>query len=199
MHDSDESLNKAYQASQKANQAPDNIKKAVLRANSRRNQKPASSRTWYDWATAYAASLAIAVLIGFLGFHHWSQQIWQPAPSLEITTIMHGYTDGELEPNTLTPSLRNKQALGWQAYQQQQLASSIIHNNVATLVKADNDWVLQDCEQNLIKISPQLISQLLNQHRLPTDVKPGDALQIAFNQQGFIVEIAAAGVPLQCG
>lgn len=199
MHDSDESLNKAYNAHKKANPAPHSIKTAILSSNTRRNQKSAKTRSWYDWATAYAATFAIALLVGVLGFHHWSQHIWQPSTSLEVTTVMHGYTDNDALADSTESDLRAKQALGWQAYQQQQLASTIIHNNMATLVKADNDWVLQDCHQNLIKISPQLITKLLNQHRLPAQAKPGDALQIAFNQAGFIVEIAAAGVPLQCG
>lgn len=70
-----------------------------------------------------------------------------------------------------------------------------------TLVKADNDWYITSCnDEVLVQIKHSLLSDLKGKHAVESGLNTGDMLAMAHNGKGQIIALKHAGAGVrQCG
>ena len=185
---SDLDLSELYNKRKQKHRAPASIKRAVLIENRHSTSfLPSLNRLT---GVAIAASLLLLVSLVVV-----QQRDWQyGTPTVEYTLVeIHSL---DQNPVAVAENVRQKNAQHYANYLLQEQILARHHRKSAVLNVASQGWELATCEQELVKISAELVASLQQLDRVGTQFKTGDFVSIDFDKNGLIVGIyPAASLP----
>lgn len=179
---SEQKLNALYQQRKAQNPAPTSIKRQVLV----KNQSVISSQQIWRRITHVAVAASTLLLFGLVYWHHYS---WQDDKQ-QIST-MH-YTSIELHslaPSKQSDAISERYAKHYNNYLSQQQILAFHHKKQAVLQQMHDGWQLQTCDQQVVKVSRDLIDALRNIHQIEGTFKTGDHVEMMFDKSGLILGI----------
>ena len=183
MNESDD-LNECYARSKSKYTPPSRLKRAVL--NEATKAQPNHTDKMKPWGALMVAAVTGILLFNIVIFDREVRQ--EPVAALpDFESVeWHGYEDKLL---SRFEQLQLKQEQHYQDYQHT-LAVTAQHTvRLATIQQIDGEWALLDCDQNLIKISEELVAQLGQDNKLDGRFTVGDSVRLALNQDGYILNI----------
>jgi len=144
-------------------------------------QKESLSK-YKPWGALMAAAMAGIALFNIVVFNVKVNQ----APTEWVSVEWHGY---ETTTQTNKEKLVAQKVKHYQNYQNAKTVAALQSTRPATIQSINGDWALLDCEQNMIKISEQLVAHLKQQNRVSVSLAEGDTVQLALNSDGYILRI----------
>lgn len=141
---------------------------------------------------AIAAGTVLLISLIAVQLHQIRQPVTQIA---QATIVIHsigsqGATDKD--------SLSQRYSQHYQDYLKKKALLASHHQKSAVLSQFDDGWELTTCDQELVKISSELIETLKKMDVVNTSLKTGDSVKVRFNVAGLIVGIEPSPAPLQC-
>jgi hypothetical protein len=206
MSDDDKSLNveldNIYRAHKGNTQAPRYIKKQVMAAAHKASQdKP---KFWQNtqWLSALATVAVFAVLVNMFVIRKGTFDLFdtvslKPPKKEFVVGVVHRLAS---EPDVMTAKDERQQKLDkiYLNYQQQKLAFASHHQQGAQLVAVSDGWSLKTCDDEIVQITPQLVSLFVDWEQIESDIMLGDQVDIAFDSHGRITKISRVNETMQC-
>ncbi|WJG09766.1 hypothetical protein [Aliiglaciecola sp. LCG003] len=179
-----------YQGRKNKIQSPSSVKRRVL-------QDANKGSNWYSMLNrfqhvAIAAGTLLLISLVALQFH----QLQNPIEELSYTTVELHSLDGEKGADF--GQIRRLYSQHYNDYLQQKAFLALHHQKSAILQQLDDGWELKTCNQELVKISKQVVETLQKMNLVGMSLKSGDSVQIAFNASGLIVGLHPSKIPLVC-
>lgn len=184
MNDHNDPLAEQYQQHKRNHPAPDKLRRFVLQKNQHHGRKASASQQFRQWQLA---SAAVVALIAFIGIWGTSKTLIQlPATSVDVAMVQyHGFDTSK----SGQPDFHAKKVRQFTAYQQRQLIVMSRYQQPATVIATGDGLILSSCNENIIALSDSLVANLHKKNSIPGDLAPGDVVDIAFNQDGYILEL----------
>ncbi|WP_414828838.1 hypothetical protein [Alteromonas sp. H39] len=184
MTDQHDPLAKQYQQHKRHYPAPDKLRRYVLQKNSHHARKVSSPLPLRQWQLAAAAVVAIIAFIGIWGTS--ITLVTPPGTVVDVAMVQyHGFdTSTGKQPDFSAQKVRE-----FTAYQQRQLIVSSRYQQPATVLTVGDTLVLSNCNEDIIALSDSLVATLHEKKSIPDTLSPGDIVDIAFNQDGYIIEL----------
>jgi len=188
---SDDLLNQLYRQRKNQHLAPASIKRALLT----KHQSMLNTQQIWRRIGHVAVAASTLLLCGLVYWHYYAWQINEPQISaIQYTTIeLHS-----LAPAKQSDDLTERYAKHYSDYLSQQNILAMHHTKQAVLRQTEGDWQLQTCDQQLVKISPELIKALRNIHQIDEDLKDGDKVELVFDKTGIILGISHSKTYRHC-
>lgn len=191
-HEPDElKISRLYDARKQRYQAPAASKRVVLRHHQASHK---ASTTWLNRFQMLAIASATILLVSLVAINHYSMQ-HSDAPIKYTWVEIHSMED---EATDQFANIRHRYSTLYNDYLQQQHVLLTHHNRNALLSQLDDGWELRTCDNELVKISRELVAQLTQMNLVSDTLKSGDRVNIEFNQSGLIVGIFANKNLPQC-
>lgn len=183
-------MSELYQARKTKHKATSSMKRSVLK---QLEQGPSwlSAMNRIQHVAIAAGTLLLISLIA-MQLH----EIRQPTVDIAHATIESHNIDTGSSDNGNT--LSQRYAKHYQDYLMQKALLASHHQKSGILSQYDDGWELVTCEQELVKISQELVDTLMKMDVINASLKTGDSVKIAFNVSGLIVGIEPSAAPLQC-
>ncbi|MDO6694840.1 hypothetical protein Q4574_16200 [Aliiglaciecola sp. 3_MG-2023] len=160
-------------------------------------QSTESKSKLYGWFSNFQHLTFATATILLLGLVAWqSYELRQSPDTLRYTSVEIHNIDEQSSQDYRQISQRYQQH--YQDYLQQKALLASHHQKSAILTQFENGWELRTCDQELVKISKQLIDTLQQMNLINGNFKTGDSVEIAFNVSGLIVGIHANKTLLKC-
>jgi hypothetical protein len=188
---SDETLNRLYQQRKAQNAAPAGIKRQVLA----KHQAAMTSQQIWRRMTHVAVAASTLLLCGLVFWHHYSwQSVEQEIATTNYTTIeLHS-----LAPSKQSDAISERYAKHYNNYLSQQQVLAFHHKKQAVLQQTEDGWQLQTCDQQIVKVSQDLIDALRNIHQIEGTFKNGDNVEMRFDKSGLILGIKPSAKLAHC-
>ncbi|GAA6186809.1 hypothetical protein [Aliiglaciecola sp. NS0011-25] len=160
-------------------------------------QSTESKSKLYTWFHHFQRATFATGTILLLGLVAWqSYELRQSPETLRYTSVEIHNIDDQQSQDYSQISQRYQQH--YQDYLQQKALLASHHQKSAILSQFENGWELRTCDNELVKISKQLIETLQQMNLINGNFKSGDSVEIAFNVSGLIVGIHANKTLLKC-
>ncbi|MGO4891695.1 hypothetical protein [Flavobacterium sp. W21_SRS_FM6] len=188
---SDDELKRLYQQRKTQNPAPAGVKRHVLA------QHQSSINHEKVWRRLTQVALAASTLLLF-GLVFWHQYSWQ---NLEPQLAAEQYTTIELHslaPRKQSDAISERYAKHYNNYLTQQQVLAFHHKKQAVLQQMDDGWQLQTCDQQVVKVSQELINALRNIHQIEGTFSTGDKVEMMFDKTGLILGIKPSAKLAHC-
>ena len=174
-------LSQLYQRRKARSSSPSSIKRKIM-------EHEVFKPKWHQWfsrTSTLALGLSTLLLIGLVYVQH---------TNLNQANSTHTYTMVEIHnlaptEQPLSEHVRHRYAQHYNDYLKQKQVFAMTHHKPAIIEKMDGEWALTTCQQELVKISDELIQALRQLDSIDTTLREGDAVQIAFDQSGIILGI----------
>jgi hypothetical protein len=194
-HDKDTDLTELYQQRKELYKAPSSVKKHIIRAAKKKNTIGFTELNLVNWTKGISVAAATVLLISLIAIrnndNHWFNQ-----KSVEVSLVeIHSLND---EKVPLSQSIRVKYAYNYHEYLSQQQTLASHHRKNALLRLTEEGWELTTCDDELLKISAELVRTLINVNRIEKQVENGDRVDIIFDQDGHIISILQANTLPHC-
>lgn len=141
-----------------------------------------------------AIAAGTLLLVGLVALQ--SYELRQAGPEIEYTSVqIHSLESDQKQDYAQIKVLYDQHR---DDYLKQKVILASHHKKAAFLSQFDDGWELKTCDQELVKISSELVQILKEMKLINPQIKRGDSVQIAFNVNGLIVGIEPAKNNLQC-
>lgn len=177
-----------YQKQKQQTKLPAHIKNRVMRA-ARQEQteaKPNLLQQW-NWLLAVGCVTGLFLLFELVSYSRLPFEDNHQYTQVHIHKL-------EQEPFTSAsqqPGYNQKIEQFQYAYQQRQQQNYAFHRKQkARLINNQGSWELATCDDQLIKISSQLMAELFKQRKVEEQLLPGNPVVIEFDQRGRIIRIS---------
>ncbi|MDO6566068.1 hypothetical protein Q4561_03270 [Alteromonas sp. 1_MG-2023] len=223
MNDENEQFRHAYQQSKSQYKVPSRIKRSVLNNASGHSYSHFWQKlgVWHkEWFAFTAAAFVLVLLIGIYDFKSQvnegfdvadnglvgNEALNNKAKGISLNTTKFGPIEVTLEVHGFKDEIANVQVADYskkytaysRAYEQQLATFKAVSTRVATLTNVDNQWTLVDCTSKRITLSDSLVASMREHQRIATGIEIGDQVALAFNQNGFILNITRSTIPKMC-
>lgn len=149
---------------------------------------------WFHRVGQIAIAASTLLLISLVAFEQY--KLNKPDSAQEYTLVeLHSL---EEDAGSLSANMRHKYAQHYNAYLEQQQMFARHHKKSAVLSQFDNGWELQTCDQELVKISDELVEALHRMDTIEMSLKPGDLVDITFDKSGIILGIRRSNRAAMC-
>lgn len=176
----DSQLQDLYQQRKRAHKAPSRIKKHVL-LKAKRNARKSESSPWMN-AAALAATLIICVWFAV------NVPVNEPSPDNVALVEFHSLS-GENKSGD-NPVDRVFEYAKLQKDFQNSRNKKLAPPQIAEIMTIDEDeWLLKTCNNELLRVSSELIASLSEQQLVTPDLNSGEAVMLALNDEGYILDI----------
>jgi hypothetical protein len=176
-------LSELYQQRKQAHRAPRSIKQ-FLQANN------TDANTWsyfFNRIGGVAAAAGILLLVGLVVVQ--KQNFDQPIYNESYSVIeLHSL---DIQKQSLNDNVRSRYAKHYNDFLKQKQVLAKHHSKAAVLKQFDDGWELTTCNQELVKISNELVSALREIDRVSNTLKTGDWVGVDFDRNGIIIAIIA--------
>lgn len=184
MTDQHDPLAEHYQQHKRHHPAPDKLRRYVLQKNSHHTRKASTPLAMRQWQLAAAAVVAIIAFVGIWGTS--LSLVSHPGTLVDVAMVQyHGFDTSD----TTQPDFRAKKTRQFTAYQQRRLIVLSRYQQPATVIAVGQTLVLSSCNEDIIALSDSLVATLHETNSMPDVLTPGDTVDIAFNQDGYIIEL----------
>ncbi len=184
MSDQHDPLAEQYQQHKRHHPAPDKLRSFVLQKNRHQQRHVYSRFPLRQWQLGAAVAIAIFAFVSIWGTSR--TLTGQPDSAVDVAIVQyHGFDESSITQ----PDFRASQIRQFTAYQQRQLIVMSRYQQPATVVATGQSLILSSCDEDIIALSDSLVAALLQTNRIPQDLSPGDSVEIAFNQDGYIIEL----------
>lgn len=187
----DEELQRLYQQRKAQYVAPAGLKRHLLT----KHQSLMSSQKIWRRITHVALAASTLLLFSLVVWHH---NTWQ---SLDQQIATTNYTSIELHslaPSKQSDDISERYAKHYKNYLSQQQVLAFHHKKQAVLQQTEGGWQLQTCEQQVVRVSQDLINALRNIHQIEGNFKTGDQVEMMFDKTGLILGIKPAQKLAHC-
>jgi hypothetical protein len=188
---SDEKLASLYQQRKAQYVAPAGIKRQVLV----KHQTLLSNQQIWRRITHVAVAASTLLLCGLVFWHHYS---WQSMEQQIATTHYTSIELHSLAPSKQSDAISERYATHYNDYLSQREILAFHHQKQAILQQTDNGWQLQTCDQQVVKVSQDLINALRNIHQIEGTFKTGDHVALMFDKTGLILGIKPSPKLVHC-
>lgn len=188
---SDDTLHDLYRQRKNQHIAPASIKRAVLT----KHQAKLNTQQIWRRISHVAVAASTLLLCGLVYWHYYAWQITEPQISgIQYTTVeLHS-----LAPAKQSEDLTERYAKHYNDYLSQQNILAMHHTKQAVLRQTEGDWQLQTCDQQVVKVSQQLIQALRDIHQIDANLKDGDNVELHFDKNGIILSISQSRTYMHC-
>jgi hypothetical protein len=200
---SEEQLSVLYQA-KKRRAAPDyqtrrDILQAAAKAEGQHNSLAQGFGTWLRWSKGLGsvAALGILVIVVWIG---QSNSFLQNRSDEVVSTQYKTVNEHMLSTESQLASdvLRVKYDIAYKEYLVSQGRIAAHHQKSATLLVSEQGWELATCENELVKVSDEVLSMLAEIERIDLELVSGESVNIMYAMDGRIMQITRAEKPLRC-
>ena len=187
----DNTLKNLYQQRKNQHLAPASIKRAVIA----RHQSAINTQRVWRRISHVAVAASTLLLCGLVYWHYYVWQVDEPVlATTQYTTVeLHS-----LAANKQSADISERYAKHYQQYLSQQQVLVMHHKKQAVLRDKEGDWQLQTCDQQLVKVSKDLINALRNIHQIDENIKHGDSVELRFDKNGIILGISQSKTYMHC-
>ena len=183
-------LNQLYQKRKKHVHAPAAHKRQLM-------EHDIFTAPWQKWlhrAGQVAIAASTLLLVGLVAMQHYDlKQV--PKPQQYTLVEIHSLDN---EKGRLSENVRHKYVQHYQAFLKQKQMFAQHHKKSAIIQQLDDGWELKTCEEELVKISDELVSALYDINSIDTSLKTGDRVEIAFDRTGIILGIIRSEQAAMC-
>ncbi len=193
MNDQRDTLSELYTQHKQRHSPPDSLRRYVLqkaRNNTARRQR---SETLRHWRLGVAAAVSMLALVTIWGTSYFIQHM--PKHAVPVALVQYHGFDADADHS---PSFASRRAEHFNAYQHRQLVVRSRYEQTATVIIADGTLALEDCRDKIFALSASLVAALHAKQKLPADLQTGERVSVAFNQDGYILEVIRSPEPLRC-
>ncbi|MFT4941204.1 MAG: hypothetical protein ACI88A_004268 [Paraglaciecola sp.] len=194
-HDENTDLTELYQQRKTAYKAPSSVKRHIIRAAKKKKTVGFSEFNLTNWTKGISLAAATVLLISLVAIRN-NDSNWFTPKSVEVSLVEFHSLNDENVP--LSQSIKVKYARNFDQYLNQQQTLANHHSKNALLRLTDEGWELTTCNDELLKISAELVLTLRNVNRIEEQLKNGDRVDIVFNQDGHIMKILQANTLPHC-
>ena len=152
---------------------------------------------WQKWlhrAGQVAIAASTLLLVGLVAMQQYDMN-HLPQPREYTVVEVHSL---EAEKGLLSENVRHKYAQHYQAFLKQKQMFAQHHKKSAILQQLDDGWELKTCDEELVKISDELVSALYDMNSIESSLKAGDRVEIAFDITGIILGISRSEQAAMC-
>ena len=190
----DDKLSELYQEHKQKTHVPRYLKHQVMVTAKRANKK--QTKVWQSttWLSAFATIAVLAILVNMSFIRkgtvdRFDELATNPPKRAFAINIVHRL---ESEAPIITAKEQREQKLEkiYQDYQRRKLAYTVHRQETAELVAVSDGWSLKTCDEQVVQISPKLVSLFVDWERIESDIALGDQVDIAFDEQGRITKIS---------
>ncbi|MCF2949912.1 hypothetical protein L0668_17465 [Paraglaciecola aquimarina] len=188
------SLEQLYRKRKSAHMAPASIEKNVrLKQKERKEYKPIFQRIVY--VTTAACTLLLFALFSLQKANNSVENTPLQVASNNLVYIH------SLDHHPMTSDrekINSRHAKHYQAYLQQQNTFALHHKKLAALELMANGWQLKTCDDEVMLISKELVTELGRINQLDEKLTSGDVVSVAFNIDGLILTVEKSDKPMLC-
>ena len=174
-------LSSLYENRKKRNSSPTSLKRQVMKQTSKNKPIIALFNRFQQVAIAAGTLL----LISLVAIQYYDVQHGQP-PMTYTQVEVHSMGTEETTDYAHISRQYNEH---YQQFMQQKAVLVSHYSKSAVLNQIEDGWELVTCDQELLKVSNELITALKEMDLLGDALNSGDNVNIAFNRQGLIVGI----------
>lgn len=174
-------LSDLYQKRKQKHQSPSSVKRSVM-SHSRQDQH---WRPIFNRIGAVAIAASTLLLIALVTVHQGNLN--KPVQTGEYTFVELHSLDQQV--NDLASNVRARYAEHYNDYLKQKQILARHHKKAAVLNLYEDGWELTTCDQELVKISNELVLALQKIDKVGTQFSNGDFVDIEFDKNGIIIGI----------
>lgn len=179
-----------YQQRKSKTKSTASMKRQILQ---RAESEPAP-HGWFRSFQRVAFAAGTLLLLSLVALQ--SYEFRQSPNRLVYTSVeLHNIDDHQSQDYT---QLSQRYQQHYQDYLQQQALLASHHQKSAILTQFENGWELRTCNQELVKISKELVATLQQMNLINGHFKSGDSVEVVFNVSGLIVGINPNKTMLKC-
>lgn len=201
--ETDEQLSALYHARKRGKSSPHQIRRDVLqaaaKAEGQHNSLAQGFGTWIRWSKGLSsvAALGILVIVVWIG---QSNSFLQNRSDEFVKTQYKTVNEHLLASESPLASdvLRVKYDIAYKDYLMSKGRIAAHHQKSATLLVSEQGWELSTCENELVKVSDELLSMLAQIERIDLELASGESVNIMYAMDGRIMSITRAKEPLRC-
>ncbi|MBF7074773.1 hypothetical protein ISG33_15330 [Glaciecola sp. MH2013] len=176
-------------------------------------QAKTKQRQSYHWSEAlsrwfsYSKGLSATAAVGLLVIVVWYGQIHVFSPN-DHNNLANHYTNVEFtrvdshelqsESQLVGANFRIKYDKAYKDYLRSKGVIAAHHQSSAKLRMSKSGWELATCDNELIKVSDELLSLLDDIERIDSDLKVGETVDIMYAMDGRIMQILRSNEVLRC-
>lgn len=198
----DDELTDLYQQHKQETQVPRYIKRQVMVAAQKANHQTKGQWRSAHWVSAIASVAVFAILINMFIISKNTvdtfNELTVDTQNRELVVGVVHRLESEVDARVAKNEREQQFDSIYQDYQRQKLAFSVHHQQVAKLVAVSEGWSLKTCDDQLVKISPQLVSLFVDWEQIEANITLGDQVDITFDNQGRITKISRVSELMQC-
>ncbi|MDT0583980.1 MULTISPECIES: hypothetical protein [Alteromonadaceae] len=199
----EEQLSALYQAHKRGVAPPHQTRRDLLqaaaKAEGQHNSLAQGFGTWVRWSKGLSsvAALGILVIVVWIG---QSNSFLQKRPEAYVSAQYKTVNEHMLSSENPLASdvLRVKYDIAYREYLVGQGRIAVHHQKSATLMVSEQGWELATCENELVKVSDELLSMLAEIERIDLELVSGESVNIMYAMDGRIMSITRAKEPLRC-
>ena len=151
-------------------------------------------KKWFHRSGQVAIAASTLLLIVLVAFQHYSLNNHLPQQQYTLVEI-HSLDEKE---GPLSENVRHKYAQHYQAYLKQKQMFAKHHKKSAIIQQLDDGWELKTCDEEIVRISNELINALYDLNSIETSLRAGDQVEIAFDRTGIILSIDRSNSATMC-
>lgn len=195
----DETLSALYKNSKENQSSPRAIRRNIILAA--RKEELASStlgrqlKRWANTSKVLLSATAVIALVAVVWVGQYKLQ--QGGFDSEEYTRVQIHTLSPA-PELASENIRLKYDAAYADFLQQQGTLTAHHQSSAKLQMTNDGWTLATCQNELLKISDELLRILNDTQRVNIDLHAGDSVNILFAMDGRILQILKLPKPLRC-
>ncbi|GAA0856662.1 hypothetical protein [Aliiglaciecola litoralis] len=183
-------VSELYQQRKSRHRATASMKRQTL-------QQAKTSSNWTSLVGKFQlVAIAASTMLLFSLVALQSYEIEHLQPKLEYTSVfIHSFDDTTDQDYSQIKTMYQQHT---EDFVQRKALLASHHQKSAVLSQFAHGWELKTCDQELVKISKELVDTLTGMDLINSSLKTGDNVQIAFNAKGLIVGIEPAKNVQQC-
>jgi hypothetical protein len=201
----DAELDNLYQAHKQNTQVPRYIKKQVMVAAYKKASVGGKTPwTTTSWFAAAASVFVFALLVNMFVIRKDVYDLLDAVALVEpkqkghfAVEVVHRL-DSEAPMMTAKNRRRKHLEKVYQLYEMRKATLEAYNKQEAQLVAVSNGWSLKTCDDEIVQISPQLVTLFVDWEQIEADIQLGDQVDIAFDSNGRITKISRISEVAQC-
>jgi hypothetical protein len=182
-------LDKLYQQRKSLHKAPHAVQKRVMQEAKARQGRQSWKLNLFNWTTGISLTAATLFLISLVALQ------WQNLPLLPTSVVqynwveMHSLEEEYANVSDASYSSKVKYEQHYAEFLSKQQTFARHHDKIASLKRLDEGWELTTCDEQLVKISAELVQALRELNRIEAELQSGDWVDVAFTKEGRIIGI----------
>lgn len=186
-------LDKLYQQRKSLHKAPHAVLKRVMQEAAARQGNSSWKLNLFNWTSGISLTAATLFLISVVALQ------WRNLPLLPTSVVQYNLVEihsleeeyANVSDTSYSSKVKYEQHYAEFLHKQQTFARH--HDKIASLRRLDEGWELTTCDEQLVKISAELVQALSDLNRIEAELQSGDWVDVVFNKEGKIIGISQRG------